>query len=223
MRKIFPLRFLIGILFVMSCSMLDEGCTTGDYKLSPTKDSGTLFGVYIPKDVNDAHRELKKMLPARLVTKMKSGTKEDMIKYHFGLGMWIRNNWGLWQGSRLSKYFNEIGVYHPDDMSGIILDTFWCDLNGKPQRITERIAAHQEYWKSMEEPKEGSPIDDAKIRWLITQFPKDNKPKGTVHLGLSVSDKTGWRYEYGSSRGIEPATPEENIELDAYRTGFDLK
>jgi hypothetical protein len=73
--------------------------------------------------------------------------------------MWIRNNWGLWKGSRLSEYFNNIGIYHPDDMSGIILDTFWCHLNGKRQRLKERIYYYQEYWKSMEASKETSSND----------------------------------------------------------------
>jgi hypothetical protein len=104
-------------------------------------------------------------------------------------------------------------------MSGIILDTFWCHLKGKPHRLEERITYYQEYWKSMERPKEGSPIDGAKIRWVIIK----DSGKGTVHLGLSVSDKTGWRYEYGSGRGIEPATPKENLKLDHYREGFNLE
>jgi hypothetical protein len=176
-------------------------------------------GVYIPKDLDDGHRELKNMLPKELISEMKRGTEDDMVQYHSGLGMWLRNNWGLWKGSRLSEYFNNIGIYHPDDMSGIILDTFWCHLKGKPHRLEERITYYQEYWKSMERPKEGSPIDGAKIRWVIIK----DSGKGTVHLGLSVSDKTGWRYEYGSGRGIETATPKENLKLDHYREGFNLE
>ena len=42
---------------------------------------------------------------------------EDTIELHFTLGMWIRNNWGLWGGSRLQKYFVNKNVFHPDDMS----------------------------------------------------------------------------------------------------------
>ena len=57
----------------------------------------------------------------------------DMIRYHHGLGMYLRNNWGLWKGSRLQNYFSERGVYHPDSMSGIILDYYHDWLNGKTE------------------------------------------------------------------------------------------
>ena len=72
----------------------------------------------------------------------------------------------------------------------------------------------------MQTPREGSPIDRAPIAWVITKNPGD---KNVVHLGLSVSDKTGWRYEYFSGKGIEPATPEEDVALERYRgPDFDL-
>ena len=56
---------------------------------------------------------------------------EDTIGYHFTLGMWIRNNWGLWGGSRLQKYFLERGLKHPDDMSAAILKYYYDYLHGQ--------------------------------------------------------------------------------------------
>lgn len=26
--------------------------------------------------------------------------KDELFQLHFGLGMWIRNNWGLWKGNK---------------------------------------------------------------------------------------------------------------------------
>ena len=57
--------------------------------------------------------------------------RDDMIQYHMGLGMWIRNNWGLWGGSRLQKYFSERGITHPDDMSGLLLNFYYDWLHGQ--------------------------------------------------------------------------------------------
>lgn len=65
---------------------------------------------------------------------------------HFGLGMWIRNNWGLWGESRLVFYFNSICIYHPDDMSTIILDAFWCRLHSEPFNLEEHIQESKNYW-----------------------------------------------------------------------------
>src|SRR4051812_25886021 len=82
-------------------------------------------GTYIPKDLDDAHQQLLKIFTPKDIAHIKAMKKEgDMIQYHMGLGMGLRNDWGLWRGSRLSQWFNQRGIFHPDDMSGIIFDTF---------------------------------------------------------------------------------------------------
>lgn len=106
--------------------------------------------IYIPKDLDDCFVQLKKQLTPEDIEKMKTGTEDDMIQYHFGLGMWMRNNWGLWGGSRLSKWFNAQGINHPDDMSGVILDSFWRHLNQKPIKLDEQVKYYQDYWKKQE-------------------------------------------------------------------------
>jgi hypothetical protein len=94
----------------------------------------------LPMTVADAHDRLLKLLPDSTLTKMRTGTEDDMVYYHFSLGLWMRNNWGLWKGnSGLSKFFNSVGVNNPDDMSGIILETFWCRLNNRPLLLPDRI------------------------------------------------------------------------------------
>jgi len=95
--------------------------------------------IVVPKDLEDCFVHLHKLLDKELIEQMKTGTQDDMIQYHFGLGMWIRNNWGLWGGSRLSEWFNKKGITHPDDMSGIILDSFWKHLNNQPIDWEEKL------------------------------------------------------------------------------------
>ena len=57
--------------------------------------------------------------------------KEGSISVHFTLGMWMRNNWGLWGGSRLQAYLMDNGINHPDDMSDFILSCYVKHLNGE--------------------------------------------------------------------------------------------
>lgn len=120
-----------------------------DLKINATKDKQSPTGVYIPTDLEDCFKELKKMLPADLVEKMKSAPEKKMIKYHFGLGRWMRNNWGLWSQSRLREYFKKLGLAHPDDMSSVILKSFWRHLNKKPLKVGEQVKYYQEYWKKI--------------------------------------------------------------------------
>ncbi len=94
--------------------------------------------VYIPKDLGECFAELDKLLPEISKKEMLALTKrEDMIAYHMGLGMWMRNNWGLWGGSRLQTYFAVRRVNHPDSMSGVILDHYFDWLHGKTETWKE--------------------------------------------------------------------------------------
>ena len=109
---------------------------------------------YTPEDLYDAINHLKKLLKPEKIKAMKQGSEKDMIQYHFGLGIWMRNNWGLWGGSKLSEWFNSIGIHHPDDMSGIILDSLWRDLNDQPLHLREQVEYYKAYWKQAEESHE---------------------------------------------------------------------
>jgi hypothetical protein len=97
-----------------------------------TKDS--INGFYIPQNLGECFVQLDTLLTQYDRKEMKElSDRFDMIRYHHGLGMYLRNNWGLWKGSRLQNYFSERGVYHPDSMSGIILDYYHDWLNGKTE------------------------------------------------------------------------------------------
>ena len=131
------------------------------YKVNPTPDPNQSGGIYIPKDLDDSFAELKKMLHPDFVKEFKVGTEDDTAMHHFGLGIWMRNNWGLWGGSRLAKWFNAQGIKHADDMSGIILDSFWRHLNNKPIKLDKQVKYYQDYWKKQKavQPKDA---DDKK-------------------------------------------------------------
>ena len=78
-----------------------------------------LEGIYIPRDLGECFVELDKMLAEVSRNEMRALPKrEGMIEDHMGLGMGLRNSWGLWRGSRLQKYFMDGGVKHPDECQG---------------------------------------------------------------------------------------------------------
>jgi len=85
----------------------------------------------LPGTLEECYIALENELRSRDVRRIKSGTKDDLIQYHMGLGMRIRNMWMRGREGRAGvvKYFLLNGIRNPDDMSGIIIDGFWHYLN----------------------------------------------------------------------------------------------
>lgn len=108
----------------------------------------SISGIYIPKNLEDCFKQIDGFWADSVKTKVKGWSEDEFIsKAHMGFGMWMRNNWQLWAGSRLSKYFNELGIYHPDDMSGIILDSYYRYLNSQEIKLEEQIQSCKDYWE----------------------------------------------------------------------------
>ncbi len=85
------------------------------------KESEKRNEIPIPKTVDEAVKTLAKIV-----------SKEDRdyilengaISVHDSLGRWIRNEWGLWTGSKLKNELKKKGFEHPDDMSNYIIEEF---------------------------------------------------------------------------------------------------
>ncbi len=89
--------------------------------------------VYIPKDLEDCFVELNRLIDDKgKKLFMSSSEKEVFILHNERLGGWIKYNWSLWRGSRLSVHFHEVGLKHPDEMSRFILVMYHRTLHGKP-------------------------------------------------------------------------------------------
>lgn len=118
-----------------------------------TTDS--LRGQYIPKDLEDCFKQIDSFWSDSLRNEVKQWTEDDFTgRAHMGFGMWMRNNWQLWGGSRLSAYFNKMGIYHPDDMSGIILTSYHRYLRSAPIELEAQIKIYQDYWNKKSEVNE---------------------------------------------------------------------
>ena len=107
---------------------------------------------YKPVSLEEAVEQLKFIHHDSTKNKILIMTEDEFLgNAHFGLGMWMRNNWGLWKGKELAKYFNSIGIYHPDDMSGIILTSYYRELHEQEWKVDEQVKHYQDYWKKSSE------------------------------------------------------------------------
>lgn len=122
-----------------------------------------LNGVYIPKNLDDAMRELDKRVSVEAREKFKSIPEEEVcIVMHTRLGQWMIHNWGFYGGSRLSHYLRSAGVTFPDDMADFLILAYHRRLHGKPIPIKELATEFREKRKKehQERLKKGKVIHE---------------------------------------------------------------
>ncbi len=108
-----------------------------------------LNGVYIPKDLYDAFAQLNRLMDEPTRKQFQSMTEEEAGKKLY-LIMWICNNWGMYGGSRLSHYIQNIGISNPEAKAHFLITTYHRELNKKDLGIKERVEFYQ---KKVEEEK----------------------------------------------------------------------
>lgn len=87
------------------------------------------------KEIWKLFAQLEEILTDEELDELVECKEEDLYKYHFGLGLWIRNR-VLTPESKLYKYFISRGIAHKDDMSSELIDDFYWYLKFK--RLEER-------------------------------------------------------------------------------------
>lgn len=93
-------------------------------------------------------------------------TAEDkaVTEYHLETGTWIRNNW--LHGSRdttLTNYFHSLGIFHPDDISSIILTALHRTLNQRDIQLNKQIEKYKAYWQPIIDCKEKQKVQAVTI------------------------------------------------------------
>ena len=106
--------------------------------------------IYVPRDIYDAHKELDKKTTEDYQSQIRNWKeKESVYKTKHSLGLVLRHDWELWNGSRLSAYFNSIGIFNPNDMSEIVIRTYHRYLNGQPLLIGDLVKEHIQKWEDL--------------------------------------------------------------------------
>lgn len=84
----------------------------------------------VPKNLTEAIEELKRILGKNL-SKFKNTKERELYIYtsSMGMGIPLRNSWRLWGGSPIAEYFQKRGLKDGTDISTIIIESTWRDLN----------------------------------------------------------------------------------------------
>lgn len=74
------------------------------------------------------------------------GRSENLDMYMCLNGMKIRNDWRLWGDSPLAKWLADRGIYHADDMSGVICKAVWMNVKGLGEIDLKQEAEWYKQW-----------------------------------------------------------------------------
>ena len=101
-----------------------------------------------PKNLEEAVNYVISNDPSLELEKWAAMEEDDAVcGIHFHGGMKLRNDLELWHDSDLAKWFNTIGITHPDDMSGIIFTSIHRRLNKKERELDKQVKFYQDFWK----------------------------------------------------------------------------
>ncbi len=147
----------------------------------------------VPKTLDETFTALECELTPSALREIRFSGEDDMIRYHFGLGMWMRNNWGLWAGGPLAQHFGALGIDHPDNMSGVILGAVWRHANGLPVDLDADTRDHKE------SSRRSQPPDPARCprcghRMSLTLSHAIAPGEGRVHYGRCCAEQLVWAW-----------------------------
>jgi hypothetical protein len=85
-----------------------------------------------PETIQEAVNRLQDELADEEIARIRQMAESELIGLHFGMGLWIRNNFGLWGGNerlrescRAAAGTNHL---HVDTMSTLIIHALWRRL-----------------------------------------------------------------------------------------------
>ncbi|MFH7327163.1 DUF6794 domain-containing protein [Desulfurivibrio sp. C05AmB] len=79
-----------------------------------------------PETVEQAVNKLLDLLHKDETDKIAAMPMAELFLLHFGLGQWIRNEFGLW--SENTALLESTGRFHPDDAANVIIEALWRRL-----------------------------------------------------------------------------------------------
>ena len=154
--------------------------------------------VTLPKNLDETLLYFQQQWTKAELEKFKNTPEQDAVaELHLGTGMWIRNNWI--HGDRdtaLTNYFHSLGIFHPDDISSIILTSLHRTLNGKDIQIDKQVESYKAYWKPIMDCHEKQ---KAKAVFIYNKFKPGDKITIYMPVDTSYGDRNAVLYDCPST------------------------
>jgi hypothetical protein len=82
-----------------------------------------------PKTVESAVDKVLSAMTPEQRELLRGTAYDDLIQFHLNLGVWIRNQFGLWRSNK--ELMEACGLPHPDDCSMVIINACWRRLHSE--------------------------------------------------------------------------------------------
>jgi len=108
----------------------------------------------IPKELQISFDFIQQNWTREQIDSFKNTAEEDaVIDQHFRMGRFLRNNLLRHHDNskRIKGFFAELGIFHLDDISSIILTSYHRTLNGKDIQLESQVDQVHKYWKAIQD------------------------------------------------------------------------
>jgi hypothetical protein len=233
--------FCITLLIILCVPLLIKGQVKqmDISNIKPSPDPLTPSRAYIPKNLNDCFVELKKILPAQFLEKLKNADNSEVSDEAVNLAGWIVINWKFQEGTDLVRYFDgylmlskkyiddsEVPaelVYRiilPDEVSRFIVNALRLHLNGELKDV-EKYLQLIKRWSVAELPPTNDELifarckDGVQLEGRIVGDSEENPQ--VIHYGRCETDNKLWAYERGKGWYLPNAKLTKQIaEFDVF-------
>lgn len=157
---------------------------------------------YIPQTLGDCFVILSSVISSDDIEKIQKNqiTEEQFtLDNHMGLGMWIRNNWIRSGKFPLAAEWNQLGAKSMDDISDIILTSYYRHTAGQDIRLEEQLSYYKEYWNAHTFPIRDNYPEGVKILTELSAFHYDideDLRMGCLHVAKDTINNKIWLYDY---------------------------
>lgn len=160
-----------------------------------------------PHNLDESLRALEQVLPTDLQLTMKHGSERDMIRYWDDVGRWIRNSWILGNERQpLKEWFEATyGLHTADEISGVVMTSFWRYLNDRPLDVDAQIhpsAEQRQAWaREREAQQERMTRESAALNASRTTWEFENVAGAPVTLPRRRTDDASVTARYLAAYG----------------------
>lgn len=89
-----------------------------------------------------------------IVTSLSDDERNYIIKccpetFHFTTGMWLRNNWDLWDRDTIFVQWciKNLEIGHADDISGTIFAAVWAWVRNERFDVIQHVQRYKDHWR----------------------------------------------------------------------------